>query len=103
MRRLETSFHSLVHYFLKAEPGHVPASVALWVIANPCLSVLYDTSTEGVVPRKTPQFCEELVAVDIIFPCFCHGPLESNSIILIVTDSRYPLEADELSERVDTM
>lgn len=90
----------LIDNLLKAQPGQVPAAIALRITAYPRLRVGHDVPTERVVPRESSQFSEELVAADVVAPCLRHWSLESYSITL-VTCRCYPLNSHELGESVD--
>lgn len=94
--------NSLIDNLLKAEPGHVPAAIALRITSHSHLRICHDVPAEGVVPRQSSQFGEELVAADIVTPCLRHWPLECHSVTLI-TCRCYPLDSHEFGECVDTV
>lgn len=96
------TWNLLIDSLLKAEPGHVPASIALRVTAHSHLRVRHDVPTEWIISCQSPQLSEELIAADVVAPCLCHWTLDCHSITLI-TCCCYPLGSHEFCEGVDTV
>lgn len=91
----------LVNNLPEAEPRHVPAPVAVRVVADPGLRVGQDVAAERVVPREPPELGEELVAGDVGGPRLGHGDLERRGVVFVLARRGYPLDADELRQGVD--
>lgn len=52
---------SLVSHLDKYQPSIVPASIALWVVADFPLSIIEAFAAEGIVPGKTTKLVQEIV------------------------------------------
>lgn len=80
----------------QAQPGQVPAAVALRVGADAAMGFRNNVRAERIVPRKAAKLHEELVAGDVVDPGRSHGLLKGPCISLGVARCGNALDAAEL-------
>lgn len=87
----------------QAQPGQVPAAVALRVGTHAAMGFGNNVRTEWIVPRKAAELHEELVARHVVDPGRSHGLLKGPCVSLGVAGRGNALDAAELRQGVDAV
>lgn len=87
----------------QAQPGQVPAAVALRVGSHAAMGFRNNVRAERIVPRKAAELHEELVARNVVDPGRSHGLLKGPCVSLGVARCGNALDAAELRQGVDAV